>query len=58
MEALKAACRDLDYSSAEEKLDELDRCQYPDHKQKLLEDMLACCGEFEYEKLDELVRGL
>ncbi|HUM83394.1 MAG TPA: ATP-binding protein [Lachnospiraceae bacterium] len=58
VEALKAACRDLDYSSAEEKLDELDRCQYPDHKQKLLEDMLACCGEFEYEKLDELVRGL
>ena len=55
---LKESCDNMDFEAAEKGLRELDRYAYPDTEQKMLKAMMGYCADFEYEKLEQIIRGL
>lgn len=55
---LKSACEQMDYLHAEEVLDRLREKQYPDELSRKLDEMAACCGNFDYPGLETLVNAL
>ena len=55
---LKSACEQMDYLHAEEILNSLREKQYPDQLSQKLDEMCACCGNFDYSRLETLVNAL
>ena len=58
VERLRTACENMDYTRAERIVEELDHFTYPEKSRELLERMKACCADFAYPLLDELVNSL
>lgn len=55
---LKSACEQMDYLRAEGILNQLREKQYPDALSRQLDEMCACCGSFDYSRLETLVNAL
>lgn len=58
MDAVKAACEEMDYLTAEELLKKLDQHKYTDALEARLQAMISCCAAFEYDKLEQILRDL
>ncbi len=55
---LTGACEQMDYLGAEEILTQLREKEYPEALDRKLEELLACCAAFDYDRLDSLVTDL
>ena len=55
---LKAACEQMDYLHAEEILKTLREKRYPEELDHTLDEMCACCRDFDYTRLETLVNAL
>ena len=58
VEQMKAACEEMDYLKVEDILHKLDEQRYDDALESKLQTLLSCCAGFEYDRLEELIRGL
>ena len=50
--------RNFNYMKAEEILDQLNQQPYTKELEKILLEMIQCCGAFDYDRLEELVESL
>ena len=58
VQALKEACDQMDYMTAEEILQKMSSFSYADSLREELNAMLKCCEDFDYDALESLVASL
>lgn len=58
LDSIKAACEDMDYLAVEDMLKTLDQNTYAEPLEQTLQTLISCCAGFEYDKLEEIIKGL